>query len=689
MSETTRQLTAQEREENAAWIIDRFEQRFDPAYRKLARYAALALVLTPELVSYLRDRFLGKALPWVAEADFLLSDLCRSVGYEQYAMEPAVRSQLIQELEAEHPEQVEPIARILLSHIQRLRETRHYFFGPLEQRNQQWSAMCFIAAQRAVVAEQVQAAFESAIAGIEGEEPQAAISGRSVLAQLVAIMQELAPRLVEYPELIRQAERVTIALEEARSTDTRSLTQLLRGESVEVGAEVTTDRPPSIAGYPTLQAFNFEMVTIDEAVEPSGLTELRPEKFKFQVATIELQPPTDWSTRIESSDVALVELVGDSEDPEETELLEISAHDLTWEISSDGEVRQMGAEVIHIGTYADKDVTIEWELYEYPEGDVEDLSGGEVISGHASIIEDFQQENFFLRNGVEEEDPNAENYLLTIRKRPGSAWQVIEPLGEGLDLAMVVIPAGKFMMGSPQDELDNYGDEQPQHEVTVPEFWLGKYPVTQAQWRFVAGLPQVNCAMEPDPANFKGDQRPIERVSWWEAVEFCDRLSVFTGRTYRLPSEAEWEYACRAGTTDPFHFGETIDAAVANYSAQDREIGGTKYSGKYGRGRLGEYREETTIVGSFEVANPFGLFDMHGNVWEWCADHWHDNYKGAPIDGSIWLTDDKDASRVQRGGSWINFPRYCRSACRSRSSPDSRYSNFGFRVVSFPQDSSS
>jgi formylglycine-generating enzyme required for sulfatase activity len=157
---------------------------------------------------------------------------------------------------------------------------------------------------------------------------------------------------------------------------------------------------------------------------------------------------------------------------------------------------------------------------------------------------------------------------------------------------------------------------------------------------------------------------------------------------YRLPSEAEWEYACRAGTTTPFHFGETIDAAIANYQAKDEKINGTLYPGKYGRGRFGEYREQTTTVGSFMVANAFGLFDMHGNVWEWCLDHWNANYKDAPVDGSAWLNGDEKSDRVVRGGSWISNPRNCRSASSGHSSPDSRNNNLGFRVVSFPQDSS-
>jgi len=156
-------------------------------------------------------------------------------------------------------------------------------------------------------------------------------------------------------------------------------------------------------------------------------------------------------------------------------------------------------------------------------------------------------------------------------------------------------------------------------------------------------------------------------------VEFCDRLSQQTGKNYRLPSEAEWEYACRAGTTTPFHFGETISPKYANYD------GRTVYGDN---GFEGEYREQTTPVGSFGVANRFGLSDMHGNVWEWCTDHWHENYDNAPTDGSAWVTDGNSDRRVLRGGSWGNDPEGCRSAYRARNDPADTYDFYGFRVVS-------
>ncbi|WP_346290631.1 SUMF1/EgtB/PvdO family nonheme iron enzyme [Sphaerothrix gracilis] len=246
----------------------------------------------------------------------------------------------------------------------------------------------------------------------------------------------------------------------------------------------------------------------------------------------------------------------------------------------------------------------------------------------------------------------------------------IETLGNGVTLEMVKVPSGRFWMGSPDGEEERSDDEGPLHSVTVPAFWLGKYPVTQAQWSEVAALPKISHDLLPFPSRFKGSQRPVESISWHEAVEFCQRLSQITGRTYRLPSEAEWEYACRARTTTPFYFGETITTEQANYDGN--------YT--YGSGPKGKYRQQTTDVGSFPP-NAFGLYDMHGNVREWCHDVWHSSYEGAPIDGSAWIKGGKQDLRIARGGSWDLYPRYCRSAYRNFDLPGSRFNYGGFRVV--------
>jgi formylglycine-generating enzyme required for sulfatase activity len=269
---------------------------------------------------------------------------------------------------------------------------------------------------------------------------------------------------------------------------------------------------------------------------------------------------------------------------------------------------------------------------------------------------------------------------LTLNKRQSRNQCYDEALAEGvLPLRMMQIPAGTFLMGSQKDELERQESEGPQHEVTLSRFFMGKYPITQAQWRAVAALPQVERELKADPSHFKGDLHPVESVSWYDAVEFCDRLTILTDRQYRLPTEAEWEYACRAGTTTPFHFGKTITTELANYRGTDNES--MKWSGSYGDGPKGEHREETTPVNQFEGANAFGLCDMHGNVWEWCQDYWHDSYEGVPTDGSAWIEGGNSERRILRGGSWGYDPRLCRSAYRLNYGPGNDYDFSGFRVV--------
>jgi formylglycine-generating enzyme required for sulfatase activity/RES domain-containing protein len=273
----------------------------------------------------------------------------------------------------------------------------------------------------------------------------------------------------------------------------------------------------------------------------------------------------------------------------------------------------------------------------------------------------------------------------------GPPWQ--EPLGGELALEMVPIPAGEFLMGSPEDEPGRWDDEGPQHRVRLTPFSLARTPITQAQWRQVArwqpapGDPPWERELNPEPYFFKGDlpednwrpeddRRPVESVKWFDAQEFCRRLSRRSGRTYTLPSESQWEYACRAGTTTPYAFGTTLSLRQANVASSG-----------------------TTEVGSFP-ANAWGLHDMHGNVWEWCLDHWHHGYEGAPSDGSAWLSSteqqnpsstkpvknviDDSEPRLLRGGSWFLNPGYCRSAYRFHFRPGLAFDFVGFRVVCLP-----
>ncbi|CCI36453.1 SUMF1/EgtB/PvdO family nonheme iron enzyme [Microcystis aeruginosa] len=237
-----------------------------------------------------------------------------------------------------------------------------------------------------------------------------------------------------------------------------------------------------------------------------------------------------------------------------------------------------------------------------------------------------------------------------------------EKISNGVTLEMVSLPAGEFLMGSPDSDPDAWDSEKPPHQVKVNSFAIGKYPVTQAQYQAVMGT---------NPSHFKNNswfknnlQNPVEQVSWNDAQAFCQKLSQITGKTYRLPTEAEWEYACRAGTTTCYYFGDDANQ-LGDYAWYK-----------------GNSQDKTHPVGQ-KRPNAWGLYDMSGNVWEWCEDDWHSSYIGAPTDGSAWIKNNNDNDyRILRGGSWYNSPNSCRSAYRNNDTRrDNNSNSYGFRVV--------
>ncbi|NLQ07023.1 SUMF1/EgtB/PvdOfamily nonheme iron enzyme, partial [Cylindrospermopsis raciborskii LB2897] len=247
-----------------------------------------------------------------------------------------------------------------------------------------------------------------------------------------------------------------------------------------------------------------------------------------------------------------------------------------------------------------------------------------------------------------------------IIKRDASAIYFVEDLGDDITLEMVEIPGGTFTINSAENRGNS--EESAEHLVTVPSFFMGKYEITQEQYQAVTG---------DNPSYFKGDKRPVERVKWNQALDFCEKLSQITGRIYTLPSEAQWEYACRAGTSTEFYFGDTITTDLVNYHGDHKQSLAPQ----------GQYRKQTTEVGSFPP-NPFGLYDMHGNVWEWCLDHWHDHYQDIPKDSSPWVEKGIFGlfrGHVLRGGSWCDSAQHC--GCGSRNRHLSDKNNLGFRVV--------
>ncbi|NLN02440.1 MAG: SUMF1/EgtB/PvdO family nonheme iron enzyme, partial [Lentisphaerae bacterium] len=261
--------------------------------------------------------------------------------------------------------------------------------------------------------------------------------------------------------------------------------------------------------------------------------------------------------------------------------------------------------------------------------------------------------------------PQTRRVTLKEQTEPNAGDTQTVDLGGGVKLEMDWCPPGTFMMGSPSGEAGRWYDDT-QHRVTLTKgFWMGKYEVTQAQWEAVMGS---------NPSYFKnaGRSAPVEQVSWDDCQEFVRKLNVrVPGGGFRLPTEAEWEYACRAVTSTVFQYDNDLDASMANFNGNYR----------YGNGRKGEYRLKTLPVGSFRP-NVWGLYDMHGNVWEWCQD-WHGEYPSGSVTDPA--GPGSGSNRVYRGGGWYCFARGCRSACRSRGDPGDRVIYLGLRLARSPQ----
>jgi len=305
----------------------------------------------------------------------------------------------------------------------------------------------------------------------------------------------------------------------------------------------------------------------------------------------------------------------------------------------------------------------------------------EVLALQKQISRQIEQERIKRMQGEKERES---------RMKTGTVFQDILKDGSKAPV-MVVIPAGEFLMGSPKSEKNREKDEGPQRKVRIKKpFAIGKYEITKVQFQYFVEQTSYNTEAETgggcyywtgeevekdskrdwrNPGFDQTDQHPVACVSWNDVKKYIAWLNKNTEGNYRLPTEAEWEYVARAKTDTPFYFGETINTDQANYDGN--------YT--YGNGLKGEYRGETISVGSFPV-NEFGIFDMHGNVWEWTEDCYHDNYKNAPIDGSAWVSGEC-SFRVLRGGSWFDTPWYLRSANRTGFYATYRIYDVGFRLA--------
>ncbi|KYC35634.1 hypothetical protein WA1_07400 [Scytonema hofmannii PCC 7110] len=664
-------------QQRAQQMVERFVSRFQPSYKRLAYYAALPLLLTPELLNFLRIQFLrSDNVPWVAEVDLLLSDLCSQVGYELYAMDTAVRAYLLKEMKQELGEKpMQDVARVLISYVRHLNKTNP-FISSQELQVQRWAAMAYLDDKRQEVVSEIFQEFQNVLEMDHSGASLRLVNG-SELARILQITQELSPQLSAYPNLIDYASIIsgiiaksaTVASQELEQhlIALNSITQLQTGDIIALKAD--NGKYLNLAtsnSYQNLNTIEVEKDVLDR--------ECYFKLIFLQNKRIALMANNDkyWSNlenpiiathnSIESTSLFIVTFLDNGKICLKTENGKYLSRINYGGVSGYNQIEAVKDSL---------DIFCEFEVIKIA---LQEISQSQETQPQETgfLLPPLQPFVFDVAT-VEVVKPSGRRKKpqIKIARHPGQAQFFTEYLPDSVTLEMVSIPGGSFLMGSPETEEERSEREGPQHEVTLQPFFMGKYPITQAQWRAIAALPQVNRELDPDPSGFKGGDRPVENVSWYDAVEFCDRLSIHTKRNYQLPSEAEWEYACRAGTTTPFHFGETITPELANYDGN--------YS--YGSAPKGKYRKQTTPIGSFQVANAFGLFDMHGNVWEWCADIKHDNYEGAPSNSTSWqLTVDND-NRMLRGGSWIYNPRNCRSAFRSDGHPDYRYDNAGFRVV--------
>jgi len=279
------------------------------------------------------------------------------------------------------------------------------------------------------------------------------------------------------------------------------------------------------------------------------------------------------------------------------------------------------------------------------------IFGVNILGSKISIINSINTIRSYLKKGESEGSiEESIEYSASATESKNQEIFISVPTG----IKFVLIPESEFIMGSPSEEKDRSDCESPLHRVKIKDpFYLGKTPVTQKQWKKIMGT---------GPSKFKDENRPVETVSWEEIQEFIQKLNTRENTDkYRLPSEAEWEYACRAGTQSRYFFGDD-ESKLGDYAWYVRNAG-----------------RKTHPVGK-KKPNPWGLYDMHGNVWEWVQDRWHDNYNGSPSDGSVW-EDGNSSNRVSRGGSWYCYEDSCRSAARFSRDPEKRLANLGFRLV--------
>ena len=660
--------------------LDGYGRTYGQVALRLLLHAAIPQTLRPDLVNLLRVNFLPEAGRDASiDADLLFSPLCEHSGAGYYRMDTEVRRHAIALLDAVYNPVPEPrsrrVARFLLAYADSCERRSPAGPDPLLREFldiQRWVAIAFLDPARAA------ARFAEAL------QREVEVGATAVHLRLSGLAAALAIPLTGHAELIVYA---------------RGLDALVSGD-VEYGRAIMQrlgDRELNIGGI---------RLTAPTRVLSAFPERLKPALSGIRVFVVSADPDREIAAKL-------------------LDLMQREGAEVDWSaqepVTIDGEALMIDGEPVTISRIRDpgqaiasancalvlwsfaaaksefvreqaiialrQDKLLPVRLDDWPPAPELRAIMHADLRGWRGDKEDQRFRKLFASIASMVEQATAVAVASAARRTPLPDLAVFRDVDAPWCPEMVVIPAGQFLMGSPPGEAERQDNEGPQHKVTIAHrFALGRYAVTVGQYRqFVEatghrheGGVYVWTGSEwkkdaskswQDPGFAQTEQHPVVGVNWHDAVAYCEWLAKETGQPYRLPSEAEWEYAARAGTTTPFSFGATISTDQANYDGN--------YT--YGNGRKGEYRQRTVPVGTLPV-NPWGLYEMHGNVWEWVADVWHDSYQGAPVDGSAWTDGEGQNSssrRVLRGGSWDDSPRFLRSARRNWGEPDYRSSTGG------------
>ncbi|MGK7883576.1 MAG: formylglycine-generating enzyme family protein, partial [Crocosphaera sp.] len=594
------EISAEEREAGQK-IVD-FVRQYDTAYLILACHAAFPIVLTPELLYQIWAEF-ARETPWVSVAHLLLSPLCREVSYEVFEMELSIRNLLLEELMAQKgTERLERLGYFMLAYVEQCLIGSDANTKNLQERH----TLTALAYTKPIEAAQKLA--QKLSSGVKLTDVREAFRWTTLAKSLAKPLKEAGFKpLLTYNEILFHYAQGNIAQQTTLVNEFVPEKQALE-ENLGLG-ELKLPQD----------------IIVPKQVEGRGVS--------WTISRGVVSNPQDIAVPKQ------VEGIGVSETVNKEVVSENNLKD-TLDSSLSNVLQSFNLQALSVKVPR---IVFEDELQSQAQTSLQTLDFETVfVNRLGEIIETKQCQAYYYLEVL----GNSGNSV----RAKSEASMKSEVEGNSIEpLTMIYIPEGELIMGSDENEAGRYDDESPQHRVNIAPFYMSQTPITQAQWRAIASLDQVERELTLNPSGFEGDNNPVQNIDWGDAIEWCARLSNHTGRQYRLPSEAEWEYACRGfqappvSLSDPegiegentintkvyppFHFGDTITDKLANYGA----------STIYAEEPKGEYRGNTTPVRSFKP-NAFGLYDMHGNVWEWCLDPWHGDYKNKdiPSDGRVW-----------------------------------------------------